>query len=51
MRSRQTGQVGNSTNEGVGGARGFVVSEFEVKEGFLTGGAGDALYVNGSLLF
>jgi hypothetical protein len=32
IRSRQTGQVGSSTSEGVGGARGFVVSD-EAREG------------------
>jgi hypothetical protein len=32
MRSRQTGQVGSSINDGVGGANGFVASGEEVAD-------------------
>ena len=32
MRSRQTGQVGSSTRDGVGGATGLVEREAEVRE-------------------
>jgi len=33
IRSKQTGQVGSSTNDGVGGARGLVDSEDDASEG------------------
>lgn len=56
MRSKQTGQVGNSISAGVGGATGFEFREADVREDCNTvpvpvdisvlGGAG----VNGSLL-
>lgn len=33
MRSRQTGQVGSSTREGVGGAKGFADSDADERPG------------------
>ena len=49
MRSRQTGQVGSSIREGVGGARGLVVRE-EAVGGWGVEGMGFVEGVKGSLV-